>query len=109
MEQKKILFGYCELYKKIEYINNNENKKIVIDSALGSFKNIGKVLVKEKKFIAGNGVNEGLEIKADIILQGIVGKNYNNIEKNKIELDCVNLNTINKVIEKILKILPELV
>ena len=84
-------------------------KKIVIDSALGSSKNVGKVLISKNSFIAGNGINKGLKINADIILQGIVGNNYDNIEQNKIELAYANEKTVNLVMKKILKILPEIV
>ena len=106
---KEYPLGYCELYRKKDYINKNVNKKIVIDSALGSSKNVGKVLISKNSFIAGNGINKGLKINAEIILQGIVGNNYDNIEQNKIELAYANEKTVNLVMKKILKILPEIV
>ncbi len=101
------------LSKPIGYSNiNNSFKKsilkeeyskiVIIDSALGTEKNIGKILINNSKLCAGNGVNIGKNLYGDIIIKGIVGKNHNNIKSNIIELNRVSPKIINSIASKIL-------
>ena len=59
--------------------------------------------------IIGNGINRGIELEADVIIKGVVGKDYKNLERNKLELKMVDENTIKMIMDRILNILPILV
>ena len=101
--------GYNSLDR---YINkNNEIKKnntfIIIDSALGSRKHIGKIIVDKSSLYAGNGINEGKILKGDILIRGIVGKNYNDNILNSRELKNIKAKEIDNIASKIIiNILP---
>ena len=88
---------------------NKQSRKIIIDSALGSSRNIGKVIMEHDFLIIGNGINRGIELEADVIIKGVVGKDYKNLERNKLELKMVDENTIKMIMDRILNILPILV
>lgn len=78
------------------------SKVIIIDSALGEEKDIGKVIISSYKLCAGNGVNLGKDLYGDLIIKGIVGKNHNNLELNILELNRVTHKRIDTIAIKIL-------
>lgn len=95
------------------YINKNNKIKeknntfIIIDSALGSKKHIGKVIIDRSSLYAGNGINEGKIIKGDVLIRGIVGKNYNDNMLNSRELKNIQAKEIDNIASKIIiNILP---
>lgn len=80
-------------YITINNIINNPKENtfiIIIDSALGSEKNIGKIIIDEDTLCAGQGVNKGKYLSGDITIRGVVGKNHNNAKLNTIELKNVS-------------------
>ena len=98
------------------YINKNNEIKgnntfiIIIDSALGSRKHIGKIIVDKSSLYAGNGINEGKILKGDILIRGIVGKNYNDNILNSRELKNIKAKEIDNIASKIIiNILPFLI
>lgn len=99
-------------YKNINntFIEQQYSNIIIIDSALGNEKNIGKILVDNSLLYAGKGVNNGKEIHGDIVIRGIVAKNHNNIQANIIELSKVKSNIIEEMASKIVTtIIPTLI
>lgn len=90
-------------YKDIDKIKRERNQHIiVIDSALGNEKNVGKLLINDSYLNAGTSINLGKKIDGDIIIKGIVGKNYNNERLNYIELKRVKYETINEIASRII-------
>lgn len=80
-------------YITINNIINNPKENtfiIIIDSALGSESNIGKIIIDEDRLCAGQGVNKGKYLSGDITIRGVVGKNHNNANLNTIELKNVS-------------------
>lgn len=102
-------------YKKINYMLENIMCKeysniIIIDSALGDEKNIGKIIINNSHLYAGNGVNNGKKLEGDIVIRGIVGKNHNDSKANIRELTKVKANVIEKTASKIITtIIPTLI
>lgn len=100
-------------YKTINNIINNVAKNtfiIIIDSALGSEKNIGKIIIDETSLCAGQGVNRGKYLSGDITIRGIVGKNHNNVKLNTLELQNVPSIQIENMAYKIIStIIPFLI
>ena len=93
--------GYNRI-NKLEYNNNKYTNVIIIDSALGNEKNIGKVLIDTSYLYAGNGTNDGKRLEGDIIIRGIVGKNHHNTKRNISELLQVNTHIIEQTATKII-------
>lgn len=93
--------GYQMINNLIKNVKDN-TFIIVIDSALGSENNIGKIVIDESNLCAGQGVNKGKYLKGDITIRGIVGKNHYNIKSNATELR--NISTI-KIDDMALKII----
>jgi putative sporulation protein YyaC len=90
-------------YKDIDKIKRERNQHIiVIDSALGNEKNVGKLLINDSYLNAGTSINLGKKIDGDIIIKGIVGKNHNNEKLNYIELKRVKYETINEIASRII-------
>lgn len=100
--------GYITINDIIDTFHEN-TFIIIIDSALGSSKNIGKIIIDESRLCAGQGVNKGKYLNGDITIRGIVGRNYNNVKLNSIELENVSLvrieNMANKIISDIIPFL----
>lgn len=97
-------------YEKLYTINKtmlykNKAKTILIDSALGNSNNIGKVIITNKKSKIANCINQGIEVEADFIIRGIVGKNHQNVYKNKEELNMVDTKLMRQVVNKIIEVL----
>ena len=98
------------VYSKIETVISKINqdkydKIIIIDSALGNKKNIGRVSINNSILNVGKGINEGRILKGDIIFKGIVAQNHYNINKNIEELNHVTLEQIENISKKIIKII----
>ena len=98
------------VYSKIETVISKINqdkydKIIIIDSALGNKKNIGRVSINNSIINVGKGINEGRILKGDIIFKGIVAQNHYNINKNIEELNHVTLEQIENISKKIIKII----
>ncbi len=90
-------------YKDIDKIKREKSQHIiVIDSALGNEKNIGKLLINDSYLNAGTSINLGKKINGDIIIKGIVGKNHNNEKLNLVELKKVKYETINEIASRII-------
>lgn len=90
-------------YKDIDKIKREKSQHIiVIDSALGNEKNIGKLLINNSCLNAGTSINLGKKINGDIIIKGIVGKNHNNEKLNLVELKKVKYETINEIASRII-------
>lgn len=102
------VIGTMELpigYKNINSIINNIKKNtfiVIIDSALGSENNIGKIIIDDSSLYAGKGVNEGKILNGDITIRGIVGKNHNNIISNAVELRNISVKRIDDIAYKIM-------
>lgn len=102
-------------YKKIDLAIENIKLRrqfsniIIIDSALGDEKNIGKILINTSNLYAGEGVNKGKKLNGDIIIKGIVGKNHHNKEKNIIELKNIENNVVEKMAFNIISMLYPLI
>ena len=87
-------------YKKINNIIKNIEEDtfiIMIDSALGSENNIGKIIIDSSNLCAGKGLNKGKYLNGDITIRGIVGKNHNNKTSNAIELRNISANRIDSI------------
>lgn len=101
---------YCNVEKFIKNIDSQDYSEIVIiDSALGSKENIGKVVITPAEILIGVGVNRGRRVKGDIILKGVVGINYNNISRNLIELESVETKQVEKIAGKMLDIIYSII
>ena len=101
---------YYNVEKFIKNIDSQDYSEIVIiDSALGSKENIGKVMITPAEILIGVGVNRGRRVKGDIILKGVVGINYNNISRNLIELESVEAKQIEKIASKMLDIIYSII
>lgn len=100
-------------YNVEEFIKNIDSQDyseiVIIDSALGSKENIGKVMITPAEILIGVGVNRGRMVKGDIILKGVVGINYNNISRNLIELESVEAKQIEKIASKMLDIIYSII
>ena len=101
--------GYRMINNIIEELDSN-TFIIIIDSALGSKENIGKIIIDESNLCAGNGVNTGKHLNGDITIRGIVGQNYNNIQLNTKELQNISSKKIDEMAYKIIStIIPFLI
>lgn len=100
-------------YNVEEFIKNIDSQDyseiVIIDSALGSKENIGKVMITPAEILIGVGVNRGRMVKGDIILKGVVGINYNNISRNLIELESVDAKQVEKIASKMLDIIYSII
>lgn len=100
-------------YKTINNIisdTQNNTFIIIIDSALGSENNVGKIVIDESNLCAGKGVNKGKYLNGDITIRGIVGKNHNNIKANSMELRNISAIRIDNMAFKIIStIIPFLI
>lgn len=100
-------------YNVEEFIKNIDSQDyseiVIIDSALGSKENIGKVMITPAEILIGVGVNRGRMVKGDIILKGVVGINYNNISRNLIELESVEAKQIENIASKMLDIIYSII
>ena len=100
-------------YNVEEFIKNIDSQDyseiVIIDSALGSKENIGKVMITPAEILIGVGVNRGRMVKGDIILKGVVGINYNNISRNLIELESVEAKQVEKIADKMLDIIYSII
>ena len=100
-------------YNVEEFIKNIDSQDyseiVIIDSALGSKENIGKVMITPAEILIGVGVNRGRMVKGDIILKGVVGINYNNISRNLMELESVEAKQVEKIADKMLDIIYSII
>lgn len=87
-------------------IKNNDNAfRIIIDSALGSKENIGKIIIDNSNLCAGRGINQGKYLYGDITIRGIIGKNHHNKVLNAIELRNITVSQIDNMANKILSVI----
>lgn len=100
-------------YNVEEFIKNIDSQDyseiVIIDSALGSKENIGKVMITPAEILIGVGVNRGRMVKGDIILKGVVGINYNNISRNLIELESIEAKQVENIAGKMLDIIYSII
>lgn len=100
-------------YNVEEFIKNIDSQDyseiVIIDSALGSKENIGKVMITPAEILIGVGVNRGRMVKGDIILKGVVGINYNNISRNLIELESIEAKQVENIAVKMLDIIYSII
>lgn len=100
-------------YNVEEFIKNIDSQDyseiVIIDSALGSKENIGKVMITPAEILIGVGVNRGRMVKGDIILKGVVGINYNNISRNLMELESVEAKQVENIADKMLDIIYSII
>lgn len=100
-------------YNVEEFIKNIDSQGyseiVIIDSALGSKENIGKVMITPAEILIGVGVNRGRMVKGDIILKGVVGINYNNISRNLIELESIEAKQVENIAGKMLDIIYSII
>lgn len=89
---------YGDIYKPVDYNNINyvlnsiKNKnctKILVDAALGE--SVGSVIINSGGLCIGEGIFKSKKIIADINIKGIVGKNYDSIQQNMIQLRQIDL------------------
>ena len=92
-------------FKNVDYIMDLVNDryfddlKIVIDSALGS--NVGDIIIDCGELEIGKGLNKTKKICGDLNIRAVVGKNYNDIYKNTMELKSRDMAEINKLAIKV--------
>ena len=100
-------------YNVEEFIKNIDSQDyseiVIIDSALGSKENIGKVMITPAEILIGVGVNRGRMVNGDIILIGVVGIIYNTISRYLIELDSVEAKQVEKIASKMLDIIYSII
>ena len=100
-------------YNVEEFIKNIDSQDyseiVIIDSALGSKENIGKVMITPAEILIGVGVNRGRMVNGDIILKGVVGINYNNISRNLMELESVEAKQVENIADKMLDIIYSII
>ena len=96
--------GYNTINETVKNIDTNVFT-VLIDSALGSENNIGKIVIDNSNLCAGKGVNIGKNLTGDITIRGIVGKNHENIKLNTLELKTIPANKIDIMANKIVSIL----
>ena len=100
-------------YNVEEFIKNIDSQDyseiVIIDYALGSKENIGKVMITPAEILIGVGVNRGRMVKGDIILKGVVGINYNNISRNLIELESIEAKQVENIAGKMLDIIYSII
>lgn len=85
------------------YMKNNDNAfRVIIDSALGSKENIGKIIIDNSRLCAGRGINHGKYLYGDVAIRGIIGKNHYNKVLNAIELRDIPAIQIDKMANKII-------
>lgn len=106
-ENPILYYNVEEFIKKID--SQDYSEIVIIDSALGSKENIGKVMITPAEILIGVGVNRGRMVKGDIILKGVVGINYNNISRNLIELESVEAKQVEKIADKMLDIIYSII
>lgn len=106
-ENPILYYNVEEFIKKID--SQDYSEIVIIDSALGSKENIGKVMITPAEILIGVGVNRGRMVKGDIILKGVVGINYNNISRNLIELESVEAKQVEKIASKMLDIIYSII
>ncbi len=75
---------YKDINKKVQIINKlyPENSLIIIDSALSSKENIGKIFVENKGLKYGEGLKKSNKTIGDISIKAVTGINFNNRFKN---------------------------
>ena len=109
---KKGIYVYGNLknnitYQNIDIILNKINKHlnnsyiIVIDSALSSKENIGKIIINKNKMIIGSALNKLNYEIGDLSIKGVVGENKNSSVKNFNELNNVSINLIKNLSRQI--------
>lgn len=106
-ENPILYYNVEEFIKKID--SQDYSEIVIIDSALGSKENIGKVMITPAEILIGVGVNRGRMVKGDIILKGVVGINYNNISRNLMELESVEAKQVEKIADKMLDIIYSII
>lgn len=106
-ENPILYYNVEEFIKKID--SQDYSEIVIIDSALGSKENIGKVMITPAEILIGVGVNRGRMVKGDIILKGVVGINYNNISRNLIELESVEAKQVENIAGKMLDIIYSII
>ena len=79
--------------KKIKKLHKNPCI-IVIDAALASEKNIGKIYVKTGNTEIANGIHKRTIKIGDISIKAVVGKNYKTSKHNFLSLQSASLNDI---------------
>ena len=110
----KNILVYGDLYEPVNFNNinqiiemvekyNKEYIKILIDSARGE--NTGEIIINTGDIYIGEGLDKAKKIDGDIYIKGIIGKNYNTISKNIIELRQQNFYMIDKMAKDIVKII----
>lgn len=106
-ENPILYYNVEEFIKKID--SQDYSEIVIIDSALGSKENIGKVMITPAEILIGVGVNRGRMVKGDIILKGVVGINYNNISRNLIELESIEAKQVENIAVKMLDIIYSII
>lgn len=106
-ENPILYYNVEEFIKKID--SQDYSEIVIIDSALGSKENIGKVMITPAEILIGVGVNRGRMVKGDIILKGVVGINYNNISRNLIELESIEAKQVENIAGKMLDIIYSII
>lgn len=67
---------------------------ITVDSALSTRENIGKIVVSKRNIEIGKAINKKQKCIGNISVRGIVGENYNKLNKNMRGLKMVALENI---------------
>lgn len=96
---------YTMVKNEIKKIEKNYIKPyiIAIDAATSTQKNIGKIIVTERKIKVGEGVKKDGYSVGNISIKAIVGKKENNILKSYKELQNVPYSTVEKLVDETVK------
>lgn len=102
-------------FKNIQEVINNKIRKyhnpflITIDAALGEEELLGKIFVGEGKIALGDSLGRKIESPSHIYIKGVVGKYYDNPQKNIETLKKVNQDEVIKLSKQISKGINEVI
>lgn len=108
---KNVSFSSIDYYlNKIKQSSNNPYI-VIIDSALSTEENIGKIFIENKKTRLGNAIGKSKKNIGDMSIRAIIGENFQNINKNMYVLQNTHLSLVislaNIVSQGILEVLNE--
>lgn len=87
-----------EILNKIKELHQN-SCIIVIDAALSTQENIGKIFVKREKMLLGKGLHKNKIEIGDISIKAVVGKNYKLPKHNFSSLQNISLHLVIELAE----------
>lgn len=96
-------------YNFLNYKNYNDDIVIAIDSAVSNTYRIGDIIIDKKRIDIRRALNNSKEIKSNISIKGVVGKNYKNSYKNFYNLKNTDISIVKEIAEIISNNLYEVI